>query len=386
MISRLPLPAPGPEEESWSRNLTDVIRDEIDSAGGVIPFSRFMELALYEPRYGYYMSGLRKLGEDGDFVTAPELGDLFSRCLLKLINHVLDRQDGGEVLELGAGTGIMAAQLLGEMERTGTLPERYLILDIGDDLRRRQRTTIETLVPGCIDRVEWLTELPRGFRGVVLANEVADALPVDRFCLSDGQVQGIGVSRNDSGFEDRPFPLQGAEVERLSERGLPDGYFSEIGLFARAWMRTLCQSMESGVILVVDYGYPDSELYHPMRSEGTLMCHYRHHAHGNPYTHIGLQDITAHVDFSALARCAHETGHSVLGFTTQASFLLSLDILELIGPDPTTIHADSISLAQEVKRLTLPSAMGETFKALAVGSSIEGPLPGFTVADHRARL
>ena len=386
MISRQPLPVPTPAEENWSRHLFDVICDEVDSVGGVIPFSRFMELALYEPRYGYYMSGLRKLGEGGDFVTAPELGDLFSRCLLKLINHVLGRQEGGEVLELGAGTGVMAAQLLAEMERTGTLPERYLILDIGDDLRRRQRNTIETLVPGCLDRVVWLTELPQGFRGVVLANEVADALPVDRFCVSDGQVKGIGVSWNDSGFEDAPFTLQGSEVERLSQWRLPDGYCSETGLYARAWMRTLCQSMDSGMILVVDYGYPDSELYHPMRSEGTLMCHYRHYAHGNPYTHIGLQDITAHVDFSALARCAHETGHSVLGFTTQASFLLSLGILELIDPDPTTIDADSISLAQQVKRLTLPSAMGETFKALAVGSGIEGPLPGFTISDQRARL
>jgi SAM-dependent MidA family methyltransferase len=386
MISGLPLPAPGPEEESWSGKLTRVIVDEIESSGGVIAFSRFMELALYEPRYGYYVSGLRKFGERGDFVTAPELGDLFSRCLVKLVVHVLDQLEHGEVLEVGAGSGIMAAQMLQALDGQGKRPCRYLILEISDDLRRRQREMIEARAPRCLDRVRWLTQLPESFAGVILANEVADALPVDRFCVCQGRVQGIGVGRRADGFTDRPYAPRGAGWDQLSRLELAEGYCSEIGLHAQAWMRTLCRTLNAGVFIVVDYGYPASELYHPMRSDGTLMCHYHHHAHRNPYTHVGLQDITAHVDFSALARCACESGQSVLGFTSQASFLLSLGILDLIESKPDASHADSILLAQQVKRLTLPSEMGESFKALAVGPAEGESLPGFTLADHRNRL
>ena len=366
--------------------MVDLICGEIENSGGVVPFSRFMDLALYDPRYGYYMSGLRKLGEGGDFITAPELGDLFSRSLLRLVVEVLDHVEDGEILELGAGSGIMAAQLLDALEAQGKLPSRYLILDVGGDLKRRQRENIEAHAPGCMERVHWLSELPAGFKGVMLANEVADALPVDRFCISEGRPRGVGVAWNGAAFEDRMYPLEDAALDQLLQLDLAEGYRSEIGLYAQAWMTALCRSLDSGVILVVDYGYPAAELYHPMRSEGTLMCHYRHRAHADPYTHVGLQDITAHVDFSALAGCAHDAGQSVLGFTTQASFLLSLGILELIDPGATTINADSISLARQVKRLTLPSEMGETFKALAVGSGVSVALPGFTLTDHRIRL
>ena len=184
MISGLPLPAPGPEEESWSGKLTRVIVEEIESAGGVISFSRFMELALYEPRYGYYVSGLRKFGERGDFVTAPELGDLFSRSLVKLVVHVLDQLEHGEVLEVGAGSGIMAAQMLEAMDGQGKRPHQYLILEISDDLRRRQREMIEARAPQCLDCVRWLTQLPESFAGVILANEVADALPRSLLCTT----------------------------------------------------------------------------------------------------------------------------------------------------------------------------------------------------------
>lgn len=386
MISGLPLPGPGPDELAWSDKLCRVICEAIDDSGGLMTFSRFMELALYEPRYGYYVSGLNKFGKGGDFVTAPEIGGLFSSSLVKLVVHVLDQLDNAEVLELGSGSGTMAAQLLQALDEQSKLPDRYLILDIGGELRSRQLATIEARVPQCLDRVHWLTELPADFSGVMLANEVADALPVDRFCVRGDGVRGIGVTRLDAGFADQPYPLEGEAGEQISRLGLAEGYRSELGLYAQAWMRTLCRALESGVILIVDYGYPAHELYHPMRRDGTLMCHYRHHAHKNPYTHVGLQDITAHVDFSALARCANESGQSVLGFTTQASFLLSLGILELIEAAPAKLQADSIALAQQVKRLTLPSEMGETFKALAVGSGVESPLPGFTLTDHSNRL
>lgn len=386
MSPGLPLPTPSPEEQERSLDLVNVIRGEIRNAGGVIPFSRFMELALYDPRYGYYVAGLRKLGEGGDFVTAPELGDLFSSSLLNLIVPVLEQIGGGDILEFGAGSGVMAAQLLKAMEQRGALPERYLILDIGGELRHRQRDTIEAHAPDCAGRVRWVSEIPQAFKGVVLANEVVDALPVERFCVLDGKVQGVGVSWRDGAFEDRLYPFQDTVRDQISELAPAEGFRSEIGMHARAWMGTVCRALDEGVLLVVDYGYPASELYHPMRCDGTLMCHYRHRAHGDPYINVGTQDITSHVDFSALARSAHEAGRSVLGFTTQASFLLSLGLLELIESDQWEMNAESISRAQQVKRLTLPSEMGETFKALAVGSRVEIPLPGFSLSDQRHRL
>ena len=200
------------------------------------------------------------------------------------------------------------------------------------------------------------------------------------------EVRGVGVSWAGSGFEDRLYPLQEAAREQLAHLALAEGFSSEIGMHARAWMGTVCRALDAGVFLVVDYGYPASELYHPMRCDGTLRCHYRHRAHGDPYINVGIQDITSHVDFSALARSAHDAGQSVLGFTTQASFLLSLGLLEMIEPDIGAIDAESISRAQQVKRLTLPSEMGETFKVLAVGSRVEFPLPGFSLSDQRHRL
>lgn len=386
MSPGLSLPSPSAEEQDLSRNLTHIIRGEIENAGGVIPFSRFMEIALYDPRYGYYVSGLRKLGEEGDFVTAPELGDLFALSLLNLVVPVLEHLGGGDILEFGAGSGIMAAQLLNGMGLRGALPDRYLILDIGGDLKQRQRETLAAGAPGCADRVHWISELPQDFKGVALANEVADALPVDRFCVRDGEAQGVGVSWTGGGFEDRLYPLQDAAREQLADMALAEGFRSEIGMHARAWMGTACRALDAGVLLVVDYGYPASELYHPMRCDGTLMCHYRHRAHGDPYINVGTQDMTSHVDFSALARSAHEAGRSVLGFTNQASFLLSLGLLDLIESDGWAMNAESISRAQQVRRLTLPSEMGETFKVLAVGSRVEFPLPGFSLSDQRYRL
>ncbi len=373
-------------EQECSEHVVSAIREEIRGSGGLIPFSRFMDLALYSVPYGYYVSGSRKFGERGDFITAPGLGDLFAKCLARQVVQILDQLNDADILELGAGSGILAAQLLEALAKSGKLPSTYRILEVSASLEQRQRKTLQTRVPQHMDRVQWLTELPLNFNGVILANEVVDALPVERFHICGGQVQGIGVGWENGGFVDRAYAIDDPGWEEIRQFDLAENYRSEVGFYGQAWMRTLAGCLQSGLLLVVDYGYPAQEYYHPQRRDGTLMCHFRHHAHADPYTHVGLQDITAHVDFTALTRCAHEAGLSLLGYSNQASFLLSLGILDVIESGMQVIGPDSMLLGQQVKRLTLPSDMGELFKVLAVGTGTEGSLAGFKLADHSNRL
>jgi len=386
MISGIPLPHPNSEERACSSYVAGAIRQDIKRSGGMIPFSRFMDQALYSIPYGYYASELRKFGEQGDFITAPELGGLFAQCLVKQVLQIQDELNDAAILEVGAGSGLLAAQLLEALDKMDKLPCAYQILEVSASLRRRQRKLLLDRVPQCMDRVKWLNGLPRNFAGVILANEVVDALPTERFQICGGQLQGIGVAWENAGFVDKAYAVDGPGWDAIRQLELADNYRSEVGLRGQAWMRTMAGCIESGLLLVIDYGYPLHEYYHPQRCDGTLMCHYRHHAHSNPYIHVGLQDITAHVDFTALARCAHESGLSLMGFTTLASFLLSLDILGIIDSDMQVPTADSMLLGQQIKKLTLPSEMGELFKVLAVGAGIEAPLAGFTLADHRNRL
>lgn len=380
------LPMPDPRALEHCKKLESVINEAIEQAGGLIEFSRFMELALYDPSGGYYVSGLRKFGEEGDFVTAPELGDVFARCLARQVAQVFDGLDKGEVLEVGAGSGVLAAQLLQELGKQGKLPQRYCILEISADLSQRQYQLLQQQVPQHMDRIHWLSEIPDRFNGVIVANEVVDALPVDRFTIKNGQVLGLGVARGEEGFIDATYAVDQTKWDAIRKLNLIDGYTSEVGFQQQAWLRSLGDRLQSGVIIIIDYGFPRHEYFHPQRCNGTLMCHYHHRSHPNPYINVGLQDITAHVDFSALARAAGETGLSVLGFTTQASFLLSLGILDLIEPEMRGNTANTIKLGQQVKKLTLPSEMGELFKVMAVGVGFEGPLLGFAHADHRSRL
>jgi SAM-dependent MidA family methyltransferase len=386
MISGITLPRPEDGEKENSELLAGVIREEIKGSGGLIPFSRFMDLALYSVPFGYYESGSRKFGEQGDFITAPELGDLFAKCLASQVVQILDKLSDGNILEVGAGSGILAAQLLEALAKSDKLPPSYGILEVSASLAQRQRETLQARVPQYVDRVQWLAELPQNFNGVILANEVVDALPVERFHICNGQVQGLGGGWENGGFVDKSYAVDDPGWDAIRDFGLAENYRSEVGFHGQAWMRTLAGCMESGLLLVVDYGYPAPEYYHPQRAEGTLRCHFRHRAHANPYTHVGLQDITAHVDFTALARCAHDSGLSLLGFSNQASFLLSLGILDVIESDMQATGAASMLLGQQVKRLTLPSDMGELFKVLAVGTGIEGPLAGFALTNHRNRL
>jgi len=369
------------------------LRAEIESAGGAISFARYMELALYAPGLGYYAAGTRKFGEGGDFVTAPELSPLFSHCLARQCRQVLDGLGAGAILEFGAGSGVMAADILAELERLGGLPARYQILELSADLRARQGETLAARVPHLLERVVWLDRLPDAFAGVVLANEVLDAMPVHRFGVEAGQDFEWYVGWEDDGFVWRRGPLSDARLAaRITAlRGLPgvelpERFESEINLAAEDWMRSVAAILHSGMALIIDYGYPRREYYHPQRAGGTLMCHYRQRAHPDPLILAGLQDITAHVDFTAVAEAAVEGGLDVAGYTTQAHFLLACGLgtvlAELAGDDPVR----HMELAAQVKRLTLPSQMGELFKVLALTRGFDAPLLGFSLRDLRGGL
>jgi SAM-dependent MidA family methyltransferase len=362
------------------------LREEMAAAGGAIAFDRFMELALYAPGLGYYVAGTHKFGEHGDFVTAPELGSLFARCLARPCQSLLTGLGGGDILEAGAGSGVLAADLLLELESLGRLPERYLILELGAELRARQNETIKRRVPHLFDRVHWLVDLPGDFRGMVLANEVLDSMPVTRFKVTQNGINELYVAWENEGFAWREKPADESVRTRIEALGLPAGYTSEINLRAEAWVRSVADSLKQGVMLLIDYGFPRAEFYHPQRAQGTLMCHYRHQAHDDPLRLAGLQDITAHVDFSAVAEAGVDAGLTLLGYTSQAAFLLDCGLERIMtasDPDDVRVH---LALTQQIKKLTLPHEMGELFKVLALGRGVREPLPGFTLQDRRGRL
>jgi len=381
------LPEPMPEECAISQRLTELIRTEIDSAGGAIAFARFMELALYAPALGYYSAGKHKFGAAGDFVTAPELGPVFARCLARQCAQILATLTNGNLLEVGAGSGAFAVQLLLELERLGQLPAHYLILEISSALRARQQTLFVDQAAHLLERVQWLDHLPpAGFHGIVLGNELLDAMPVDRF-----RVGAQGIVQLQVGWEDNRFVWREAHANdvlsnRVSGLGLPEGYVSEIGFAAEGWVRSVADILEQGVLLLVDYGFPRHEFYHPQRASGTLMCHFRHRAHSEPLTLVGLQDITAHVDFSAIAEAGIDARLNLLGYTSQALFLLGCGLDEIATQiDQSDAHA-YLQFTNEVKKLTLPHEMGELFKVIALGRGIDLPLAGFLLQNRRGRL
>lgn len=381
------LPAPTADEQARSDMLVRRIRAEITSAGGAIGFDRFMELALYTPGLGYYSAPARRFGEGGDFVTAPEISPLFGRSLARPIAEVLDALGGGEILEVGAGSGKLAADLLSELGELGAMPDRYRILELGGELRARQQAMLEDRVPQLLSRVGWLDRLPDpGFRGVVIANELLDALPVVRFVSDEDGVRELHVAAEPSGFAWREVPARPTVAERVALLDLPPGYVSEISLAAEPWVQSIAERVQRGLLLLIDYGFPRREYYHPQRASGTLMCHYRHRVHDDPLTLVGLQDITAHVDFTAVAAAGHAAGLSVVGYTSQAAFLLGSGLDRLLAdsePNDTRAH---LALTQQVKKLTLPSEMGELFKVIGLARGPVPPLPGFALQDRRERL
>ncbi len=387
------LPALSPAAQQHSDAAAEHLRAAIAAHGGWLSFDHWMAQALYAPGLGYYAAGNVKLAEAdgdvrapaGDFVTAPQLTPLFSRTLARQAAQVLRQTQTDAVLEFGAGTGALAEGVLRELDALGLDQTRYLILEVSADLRARQA---ERLAPFG-DRVQWLDALPQRFAGCVLANEVLDAMPVSIFRWSDaGEVLERGVAVDASqGFvwEDRPAPsaLAAAVAERMP--ALP-GYVSEINLQGEAWIAAMGGWLERGAALLVDYGFPRSEYYHPQRAGGTLMCHLRHHAHGDPFTAPGLQDITAHVDFTAMADAALAAGLQVLGYTSQARFLMNAGLMDLLAQlDPSDAQQYAQAVAP-VQKLLSESEMGELFKVLAVGRGITEPLAGFSRGDRLGKL
>lgn len=390
-MSKIPpapsLPEPTPEEQAISEHLSELIRTQIEQADGAISFARFMELALYAPQLGYYSAGQRKFGMAGDFVTAPELGPVFAKCLARQCAQILASLRTGDILEAGAGSGALAADLLLELEHLGQLPRQYSILEISNSLRTRQEHMLADKVPHLLERVRWLDRLPAtGWRGIVLGNELLDAMPVERFRVHRETIQSLMVGWEKNRFVWRERPASPAMNERATSLKLEQDYVSEIGFAAEGWVRSIADILEQGVILLIDYGFPRHEFYHPERCTGTLMCHYRHYAHSDPLVRVGLQDITAHVDFSAIAMAGVEGGLELLGYNSQAMFLLGCGLDEIAGRIDQNDARAYLQFTNAVKKLTLPHEMGELFKVIALGRAVDTPLIGFRFQDRRDRL
>ncbi|MGA0023035.1 MAG: class I SAM-dependent methyltransferase [Burkholderiales bacterium] len=379
------LPLPPATALALSARLHALIRAEIAAAGGWISFARFMELALYAPGLGYYSAGSRKLGPAGDFITAPELSPLFGRALARQLAELV-RQGLDDILELGAGSGALAETVLAELAALDCLPQRYAILELGADLRQRQQQRLMKAAPQIADRVTWLETLPQTFSGVVLGNEVLDAIPAHRIRKSNDIVSELGVSISGNDLEWAVQPASARLAAAAAELDLADDYETELNPAAATLIGDLARRLKRGVLLFIDYGFPAHEYYHPQRNRGTLMCHYRHHAHADPFLWVGLQDITAHVDFSAIARSGIDAGLELLGYTNQAQFLINCGITGLLAEIPASDTARYAPLAAQAQKLLSPAEMGELFKIIALGRGVEPPLLGLCSGDKSRTL
>lgn len=391
---RSELPEPGADERALSDRLAAQIRAEIDAAGPM-PFSRWMMLCLYAPGLGYYSAGRTKFGAAGDFVTAPELGELYARCLARAFAPTL-RELGAaaDFVELGGGSGAFALAALREFAAADALPRRYLLLEPSADLRQRQRErAARELPPELAARLDWIERPPeQPWRGVLFANEVVDALPTTRFALQGGEVfeEHVGLDGGRFVRVDRPADalVAGAvrHVERALDAPFADGYRSEILPQLPYWMQAVSATLEAGAMLFVDYGYPRREFYLPERRDGTLVCHYRHRAHADPLYWPGLTDITAFVDFTALAEAGTGAGFDFVGYAPQGQFLLAGGLLELADARVDLPEAERLRRVAEIKRLTLPGEMGERFQAIAFARGVGEALPGLRAFDLSGRL
>jgi SAM-dependent MidA family methyltransferase len=415
MTSSVPhsiLPPLSADEQQHSAAVAARLREEITGAGGWLSFERFMELALYAPGLGYYSAGSAKIGSGGDFVTAPEISDLFSRCVARQCAQVLS-VTGGEILELGAGTGRMAAVVLESLAAAGVMPDRYSILEVSADLAERQRERLRCLPQTLRERVVWLERLPeRPLRGVFLANEVLDALPCQRFVVGGAGLPAggdpraghpvagdpgggtvameLGVSLDGDLFVERAalpgVALAGAleSLRRELQQPLPPGYTSEVCLRLEPWIASVGECLERGLILLFDYGLPRPHYYHPQRVAGTLRCHFKQLAHDDPYINVGVQDITAWVDFTRVAEAGVAAGLDVTGFCTQAAFLLATGIEGFVAGAVGAV--EEARRAGEARRLLMPGEMGEAFKAMALTRDCDVALEGFALQDLRHSL
>ncbi len=399
------LPVPDADARAHSARVVDHVRAELAAAGGWIPLADYLQHVLYAPGLGYYAAGARKFGAAGDFVTAPEMTPLFGAALAVQVDAVLAATAGREIVEFGAGTGRLAADLLRALAARDALPSRYAIVEVSPDLAERQRATIAAAAPALAGRVEWLAGVPARIDGAVVMNEVLDAIPPHVVARRGGALLERGVVWDDEArsfaFEDRPanprlaalaaarFPaLAAARFPALAAARFPAGidYLSEVNPAAEALVETIGRRLAGGALLVVDYGFPAAEYYHPQRDQGTLMGHYRHRSHADPFLWPGLSDLTAHVDFSAIADAGLRAGLEVEGFTAQAAFLLGCGILDALAalgePGAPAVLRETAA----VQRLLSPAEMGELFKVLALARTPGIAWPGFALADRAHRL
>lgn len=374
------LPIPNSKATQISRELTELIKSQ-EQDSGALSFADYMQNALYAPGYGYYRNGLQKFGEHGDFITAPDQFPIFSHTLATQCIDIMQNLNGDiGILEIGAGSGRLALELLNTLQDNNYVPHTYYILEPCAELRARQQTLLSSLPVN----IKWLSTLPETpLTGIIIANEVIDAMPVHRFKIENGAILENMVKWDD-GFKDTfddPISAKlASQVDKLLGKlnePLPDQYLSEINLWVNEWIKSLADCLSQGVMLFIDYGFPEHEYYHPSRSEGTLMCHYQHHAHSDPYYLPGLQDITAHVNFTQVANAALAAKLHVAGYTTQAWFLLNCGIAN---------HAHSIATNQAIKMLTHPHEMGELFKVIALSQGYDAPIIGFSAQDMRHKL
>jgi SAM-dependent MidA family methyltransferase len=354
------LPRPSDDALAHSERLQQIIKTRLEKDHW-ITFADYMRMALYEPGLGYYSAGAKKFGASGDFVTAPIISPLFSQCLA---NFCIKNFPQKNILELGAGTGVMAKDILLFLEKKHQLPENYFILEVSADLRQKQQHYLQHHIPHLYTMITWLDTLPENFEGIILANEVLDAMPVNLFHYQHNQLFEVGVGVNPNQFVYDEKPADDALLHAVTALSLnnTDNYLSEINLQLPAFLTSLSYCLQKGFIVFIDYGFTEETYYHPQRSEGTLMCHYRHYAHTNPFLYPGLQDITAHVDFTALAKAAEANGLEVDYFANQARFLLENGLLELAT-------APDLATAQQINTLTAPHEMGELFKVMVLRSN-----------------
>jgi len=388
------LPIPSEEAQQKSLSLQQKIRQML-KRHGMMPFPRFMEMALYTPGLGYYASGLPKIGQQGDFITAPEVSPIFSRCLARQAAQVLETLETPNIIEFGAGKGTMAKDILLELEAIDQPIEHYYIIELSADLRVRQQETLQALPETLFNKIIWLDQLPKSpLQGVILANEVLDAMPVERLRLEAEQsLRGyVAYNEDKQRFEWDYHPITDSTLQKASNAILkrigtppPRGYETEINLNIHPWLQSIADFLNQGAVFLIDYGYSRKEYYQPSRYMGTLRCHYQHRAHGDPFFYPGLQDITAHVDFTSVAESGFDTGFKVSGYTTQAHFLMGSGLLEMSG-DPTEDMTESLKTAQQIKTLTLPDEMGESFKVIALTKKIDLSLIGFKLRDLRHQL
>ena len=381
------LPEPTGDALTHTQACSAMLRDEIAKANGWLSFARFMELALYAPGLGYYAAGARKFGADGDFVTAPEISSLFGQCLGQSIGEVL-QETGGDVLELGPGSGKLAVDVLPALEQSGNLPGKYFLLEVSADLRERQQQAIANLPARLANRAVWLNQLPQDFVGAIIANEVLDVVPVHLVTFSSGWTfeRGVAVSDGNLVWQDvpAPSPVLNEPLAAIQRQYLnlapPEGYLTEVAPAVGGLVKSLAQTLKQGAMIFVDYGFRGAEFYHPSRITGTLMCHYRHFAHTDPFRFPGLQDITAHVDFTAVADAGMAAGLEMLGYTTQANFLLASGLTERLQRADPAATASYLPLTNQVQRLVSPAEMGEFFKVIGFAKGRASPITAFQAA------